>query len=105
MANKQLTALILLFLVVGSQAAQLTVTNVGIGGLNRDTSGGQTPSFIDVKPNGGPNGDAYEVTVQVKNTGKDATINSVDVRVYVGSYTEKVPQSAKRVEANTTEVR
>ena len=103
MARKQLSALFLLFLLVGSQAAQLSITSVSIGGLNRDIAGG--PSFIDVKPNGGPNQDAYEVQLGIKNTGKDATIQSVDVRVYVGSYTDKIPQSAKKLQIDTTSVR
>lgn len=102
--HRKLAALTLLVLVVGAQAGQLTVTNVSIGSVSRDVVSGQPPTFVDVNPTSGPNGDSYQVQIQVNNTGTDLTVTAEDVHVYVGSFTGTVPPNADMLQVDTSGV-
>lgn len=94
----------LVLLAFGANAGQLAFTNVGFGDVSRDIITGQPPTFIDVKPNGGPNGDSYQVELQMKNLGKDATIQNVAVQVFAGSYDKSIPSDAQTLQIDTSGV-
>ena len=105
MASQQFSAVILLLLVLGSQAQQLNITSIAIGTLSRDIVPGQNPSYIDVKPTSGPNADSYQVQVQMQNVGEDdRVVSQEDIRVYVGSYDKQVPATAQVLQIDTTGV-
>lgn len=104
MAATKMIAFAFILLVVGAHAEQLTPTNVDIGSLSRDIVPGQLPSYIDVKPIAGSNADSYQVQVQMRNAGKQATITAVEAGVYVGSYAKEVPAGTPQLQIDTTGV-
>ena len=104
MISIKITLLALVLLAAGASAGQLTFTNVGFGDVSRDVITGQPPTFIDVKPNAGTNGDSYQVELQMKNLGKDVTIQNVNVQVFAGSYDKTIPSDAQILQIDTAGV-
>ena len=91
-------------LALGARAGQLDFTEVTIGDVSREITNGQAPSFIDVKPTGGLNGDAYAVKLAVKNLDKEVAIQDVAIQVYAGAFKDSIPADAQALQINATGV-
>lgn len=94
----------LTLLLASASAGQLAFTTVSIGDVSRDYTAGSSVSFVDVKPNAGPNSDAYNMKLQLKNLGKEVSIQDVGIKVYAGSYANNIPSDAQMLQIDTTGV-
>ena len=94
----------LALLLASASAGQLAITTVAIGDVTRDYTPGSTVSFVDVKPTSGPNSDAYNMKLQLKNLGKEVSIQDVGIKVYAGSYPNNIPSDAQMLQIDTTGV-
>jgi len=105
MRSSKLFLVGLALLLVGTNAGQLTFTQVSIGDVSQNFSPGSTASFIEVKPTAGPNQDAFDVTLQFKNLDAAIVVQNVTVKVYAGSYTDSIPAKAQELQIDTSGVK